>query len=159
MHRIAVAGLVSLLASGGTLAAAPQDASPATAPGAIQKLSLEQIMADPDWIGPPVEDAYWSVDGGDVYFELKRKGTSIRDLYRVAAGGGRPAKLSDAELARADGPAVFDHAHHRAAFLRHDDVFVRDITTGATRQLTRDNDSKSGLLFSADGHFVSWSLG
>ncbi|HKZ09607.1 MAG TPA: prolyl oligopeptidase family serine peptidase [Rhodanobacteraceae bacterium] len=159
MNRIAVAGLVCLLVSGGSLAASPPDASPATAPGAIQKLSLEQIMADPDWIGPPVEDAYWSIDGRDIYFKLKRKGTSIRDLYRVAASGGTPAKLSDAELARADGPAVFDHAHHRAAFLRHDDVFVRDIANAATRQLTRDNDNKSGLQISADGHFVSWNQG
>ena len=98
MNRIAVAGLVCLLVSGGTFAAAPQDTSPAAAPGTVQKLSLEQIMADPDWIGPPVEDAYWSVDGRDVYFKLKRKGASIRDLYRVAAGGGTPAKLSDAGM-------------------------------------------------------------
>jgi dipeptidyl aminopeptidase/acylaminoacyl peptidase len=159
MNRIAVAGLVCLLVSGGSLAAAPQDVSHAAAPGAIQKLSLDQIMADPDWIGPPVEDAYWSVDGRDVYFELKRKGTPIRDLYRVAAGGGTPGKLSDAELARADGPAVFDHARDRAAFLRHGDVFVRDIATGTTRQLTRDSDSKSGLQISVDGKFVSWNQG
>jgi len=159
MNRIAVAGLVCLLASGGTFAAAPQDASPATAPGTVPKLSLEQIMADPDWIGPPVEDAYWSVDGRDVYFKLKRKGTSIRDLYRVAASGGAPAKLSDVELAHADGPAVFDHARRRAAFLRHGDVFVRDIANGTTRQLTRDNEDKSGLQISANGQFVSWNQG
>jgi hypothetical protein len=159
MNRIAVAGLVCLLVSGGSLAAAPQDASPATAPGTVQKLSLEQIMADPDWIGPPVEDVYWSIDGRDIYFKLKRKGSSIRDLHRVAVRGGAPAKLSDAELARADGPAVFDHAHRRAAFLRHGDVFVRDIANGATRQLTRDNEDKSGLQISANGQFVSWNQG
>lgn len=56
MNRIAVAGLVCLLVSAGTFAAPPQDASPAAAQGTAGKLTLEQIMADPDWIGPPVED-------------------------------------------------------------------------------------------------------
>ncbi|HJR13072.1 MAG TPA: prolyl oligopeptidase family serine peptidase [Rhodanobacteraceae bacterium] len=159
MNRIAVAGLVCLLVSAGTFAAAPQDASPATASGTTHKLSLEQIMADPDWIGPPVEEAYWSVDDRSIYFKLKRKGSSIRDLYRVAADGGTPEKLSDAELANADGPAVFDRARARAAFLRHGDVFVREVASGTTRQLTRDNESKSGLQISADGTLVSWNQG
>src|SRR6185312_7003304 len=159
MNRIAVAGLVCFLVSGGTLAAAPQDASPATAPGTVQKLSLEQIMADPDWIGPPVEEDYWSVDDRSIYFKLKRKGSSIRDLYRVAADGGTPKKLSDAELANADGPVVFDRARARAAFVRHGDVFVREVASGTTRQLTRDDADKSGLQISADGNLVSWNQG
>jgi dipeptidyl aminopeptidase/acylaminoacyl peptidase len=159
MNRIAVAGLVCLLVSAGTFAAPPQDASPAAAQGTAGKLSLEQIMADPDWIGPPVEDEYWSVDGRDIYFKLKRKGSSIRDLYRVSADGGAPVKLSDAELANADGAAVFDRAHDRAAFLRHGDVFVRDVASGATRQITRDDADKSGLQISADGTLVSWNQG
>ena len=103
MNRIAVAGLVCLLVSAGAFAATPEVASAAHASATPAKPSLEQIMADPDWIGPPVEDEYWSIDGRNIYYELKRKGSSIRDLYRVAAGGATPTKLSDAELANADG--------------------------------------------------------
>ncbi|WHZ20034.1 MAG: Dipeptidyl peptidase IV [Rhodanobacteraceae bacterium] len=157
MNRIVVAGLVCLLVSAGANATAQQDPSPAAAAATPQKLTLEQIMADPDWIGPPVEDEYWGVDGRSVYFKLKRKGSSIRDLYRVDAGGGAPVKLSDAELASADGPAVFDHVRDRAAFIRHGDVFVREVTNGATRQVTRDDAGKFGLQISADGQLVSWS--
>lgn len=159
MHRIALVGLVCLLGSGAALAVTPRDTT-ATAPAnTARHLTLEQIMADPDWIGPPVEDEYWSVDGRSVYFKLKRKGASIRDLYRAAADGGAPVKLSDAELATADAPAVFDRARDRAAFIRRGDVFVRDVSTGATRQLTRDDADKSGLQISADGQLVSWSQG
>ena len=159
MNRIAVAGLVCLLVSAGAFAATPEVASAAHASATPTKPSLEQIMADPDWIGPPVEDEYWSVDGRNIYYELKRKGSSIRDLYRVAARGGTPAKLSDAELANADGSAVFDRARDRAAFLRHGDVFVRDVASGTTRQVTRDDQDKSGLQISADGNLVSWNQG
>jgi dipeptidyl aminopeptidase/acylaminoacyl peptidase len=156
MNRIALAGLVGLVVSAGAYAA-PQTAAPATPAGATQKLTLAEIMANPDWIGPPVEDEYWSVDGRSLYYKLKRKGSSIRDLYRVSANGGTPVKLSDAQLATADGAPVFDHAHDRAAFLRHGDVFVRDIASGTTRQLTRDDTDKYGLQFSANGDLLSWA--
>ena len=157
MNRIAVVALVCLLISAGASAAAPQDASSATAADSAQTLTLKQIMADPDWMGPPVEGEYWGIDGRSVYFKLKRKGSSIRDLYRVDAVGGTPAKLSDAELAGADGPPVFDRARNRAAFLRHGDVFVREVASGATRQVTRDDAGKYGLQNSTAGNLVSWS--
>lgn len=159
MNRIVVAGLACLLVGTGALAEAPQAPSRAPATATASGITLEQIMADPDWIGPPVEDTYWSVDGRSIYFKLKRKGSSIRDLYRVDAAGGTPVKLSDAELATADGPAVFDRARDRAAFLRHGDVFVREVASGATRQVTRDDADKFGLQISADGRLVSWSQG
>lgn len=158
MNRIATAGLVCLLVSTSALADAPQAQAPAPATTA-PAITLEQIMADPDWIGPPVEGEYWSVDGRSIYYKLKRKGSSIRDLYRVDAATGTPVKLSDAELATADGPAVFDRAHDRAAFLRHGDVFVREVASGTTRQVTRDDARKFGLQISADGQRVSWSQG
>ena len=159
MNRIVVTGLACLLVGTGAPAEAPPAQSRTPATTMASGITLEQIMADPDWIGPPVEDAYWSVDGRSIYFKLKRNGSSIRDLYRVDAANGTPAKLSDAELAIADGPAVFDHARDRAAFLRHGDVFVREVASGATRQVTRDNADKSGLQISSDGQLVSWSQG
>src|SRR5690348_1592460 len=159
MHRIVAAGLAGLLVSAGAFGATAQDTAAATSRTAAPKLTLEQIMADPDWIGPPVEDVYWSVDGRSIYFKLKRKGSPLRDLYRVDANGGTPVRLSDKELANADGPAVFDRAHDRAAFLRHGDVFVRKVATGATRQVTRNDGGKSSLQFSDDGRLLSWRQG
>jgi dipeptidyl aminopeptidase/acylaminoacyl peptidase len=154
MNRICVAVLAGLLVSTGALAAAPQAVQ---APPAAARITLEQIMANPDWIGPPVEDEHWSVDGRSIYYKLKRDGSSIRDLYRVAANGGTPAKLTGAELATANGPAVFDSKHARAAYLQHGDVFVHDMASGMTRQLTRSDTYKSGLQISSDGQFVSWT--
>ncbi len=155
MLRLLAAALAGLLVTAGTSAATP----PAASNGAWPAISLEQIMANPDWIGPPVEDTYWSVDGRSIYYRLKRDGTPIEDLYRVAAAGGAPQKLSGAELAAADGPAVFDAAHARAAYVHHDDVFVRDLASGATRQLTRDDTHKGRLQFSANGQVLSWRAG
>ena len=59
-------------------------AAQATAPveanaGTGTTLDLHTIMADPDWIGPAVEQAWWSWDGTTAYYELKRAGSNIRD--------------------------------------------------------------------------------
>ena len=85
--RIALAGLSTLIC----LAAAPARA----------ELTLEQIMADPDWIGAPVEQAYWAADGSAVYYRLKRAGSPLRDLHRVALGDGGDTALAPAAPSRA----------------------------------------------------------
>lgn len=156
MHRTAIAGLAFMLVVAAARAAPRDGALAASSSGAI---TLAQIMADPDWIGPPVETPYWSVDSRSVYYQLKRAGSEIRDLYRVDAAGGAGTKLDDAQLAQADGDPVFDRAHAHAAFLRHDDVYVRDMAGGNTRQLTLDGSPKSGLQFSSDGEVLSWLQG
>src|SRR6202035_5402816 len=80
--------------------------APATAvePG----LSLEKIMADPDWIGPAVRDAYWSADGRAVYYSLKRSGSPIIDLHRIDPAGSKDRVVDAAALADADEPSVYD---------------------------------------------------
>ena len=42
-------------------------------------LTLDQAMAHPDWIGPPVEQAWWSLDGQRALYTLKREGSPVRD--------------------------------------------------------------------------------
>lgn len=160
MRRIVIIGLAAALTLV-TASASSAQASvlPASSNADRGPITLTQIMADPDWIGPPVEDEYWSVDGRAVYFKLKRDGSELHDLYRVDADGGVPVKLEDAQLASADGNAVFDRPHAHAAFLRHGDVFLRDVASGATRQLTRNDSAKHALRFSADGNALSWREG
>ena len=55
-----------------------------------QPLTMRQIMADPDWIGPGVEDAWWRWDGRAIDFNLKRDGENIRHLNCQAARRGKP---------------------------------------------------------------------
>src|SRR3569623_3609586 len=101
MIRILLAGTTALLC----LAAAP----------AHTEHTLEGIMADPDWIGTAVEAPFWSADGSAVYYRLKRKGSSLRDMHRVALGDGKDSPLGPADLPGADAGAMeFDAARHRA---------------------------------------------
>ena len=110
MPRTPLSALVALL----VFAAAP-----------AQAVTIEQAMADPDWIGAPVQHPYWSVDGHSLYYSLKQKGTQVRDLHRVGATGGQDAIVGPDAMPNADGAdAVFDRAHARAAFVELDRELV-----------------------------------
>ena len=126
---------------------------------AAEPLTLAQTMADPDWIGPPVEDAWWRWDGKAAQYTLKRNGATIRDTWQVALDGGMPAMLEGSARADLDAAnALLDAAGTRSAFVRNGDVFVRDLRSGALTQLTRGNETESRLLWSRDGALV-WRSG
>jgi len=120
-----------------------------------QPLELEKIMDEPAWIGPPVENPHWSLDGRSALFQLKRGETPLRDLYRVSLDGAPMIKLDDAALAEVDAPQpVFDSSRRRALLLRDGDVFLRDLASGSLRQLTRSEVAETAPAFMADGRVM-----
>src|SRR6478672_7070120 len=81
-------------------------------------LTLEQVMADPDWIGHPVEDAWWSWDGRQAQFQLKRDGQTIRDTWQQPVDGGTAARVDGAARAQLDAShPEYDGTHARMAFI------------------------------------------
>ncbi len=124
-----------------------------------QPLTMAQIMADPDWIGPAVEGAWWRWDGKAAQYTAKREGATIRDTFQVAIDGGAPARMDGSARADLDAPgAVLDAARSRSAFIRNGDVFVRDLRSGALTQLTRSNDEEALPQWGSDGALV-WRVG
>ncbi len=115
-------------------------------------------MADPDWIGPPVRDPFWSADGRAVYYSLKRSGSPIVDLHRLDPVTRQDRVLDGASIGDSDAPAVYDSAGKRAAFIRNRDVFVRDLSSGRLQQITRSPQPKSTPRFSADGKLLSFRI-
>jgi dipeptidyl aminopeptidase/acylaminoacyl peptidase len=131
-------------------------------------LTLDQVMADPDWIGPPVEQAWWSWDGSQVQYLLKREGATIRDTYRQPIDGGNAQKVDGATRAELDAPnPAIDAQRTRMAFVRNGDVFVRDLRNGALTQVTRTDAAEAlpqwsrdgGLVFRVGNDWYQWRAG
>jgi dipeptidyl aminopeptidase/acylaminoacyl peptidase len=133
----------------------------ANAASAQTPITLDQAMANPDWIGPPVETAWWSWDGKQVLYQLKRAGSPVRDSYLLGVDGSSQArKLADAELPALDADSpVYDASRSRMLFLRHGDIFQRDLHTGALTQLTRSTDDEASPQYATDGRHVQFRLG
>ena len=131
-------------------------------------ITLDQAMADPDWIGPPVERAWWSWDGTRAQYNLKRAGESIRDTWEVGVDGGVPVRVDGPARAQLDAAdPAYDASRTRMAFVRNGDIFVRDLRSGALTQVTRSNDAESrpqwsrggNLVFRAGNEWFQWHAG
>ncbi|HEX5755528.1 MAG TPA: S9 family peptidase [Arenimonas sp.] len=123
-------------------------------------ISLDQAMAHPDWIGPPVEQAWWRWDGQAAHYTLKRSGEVIRDTYSLSLSDAASARLDDSQLAGLDAAApVFDRARSKMAFVRNGDVFLRDLRSGALQQISRGNAGADNLMFAADDASLLWQNG
>ncbi|WP_295950529.1 S9 family peptidase [uncultured Xanthomonas sp.] len=151
MRRLALSAVVLLsLSCLPPLAAAQEAAAP---------LTIEQAMADPDWIGPPVEDAWWAWDGRQVQYQLKRTGSPVRDTYRQGVDGGAAQRVEDAQRSTLDAAnPVYDARRQRMLFVRNGDVFLRDLRSGALTQLTRSNQAAARPQFTTDGGAL-WRVG
>jgi len=138
----------------GTAAHAGHAAAPAPA-----GLTIEQIMAR-DWIGTPPEEPYWADDGSAVYFERRRPGSELKDLYKVALAGGEPTLVPLADRGAVDAPGG-DTSHDRKwkAYSREGDLFVKNLETGAIRQVTRTAEEETDPHFLAGDRRVAFRRG
>ncbi|MCM2335257.1 MAG: prolyl oligopeptidase family serine peptidase [Pseudomonas sp.] len=160
------AGLTALAASLCAFGALAQDAAPARA--ASTPITLDQAMADPDWIGSAVESAWWAWDGQRVQYTRKRDGATIRDTFEVPAAGGASTRVDGAARASLDAARpVYDATRTRMAFARNGDIFVRDLRSGALTAVTRTDATESrpqwsrdgGLVFRAGNEWFAWRAG
>ncbi|MBS0569985.1 MAG: S9 family peptidase [Proteobacteria bacterium] len=142
----------------------------ATAQTASAPLTLEQIMADPDWIAGQIQvpeefeqsggAPYFSVDGRSAYYRLKRNGSPVSDLHRIDLATGADSRVEAAAMAAADGNhTVYAATDSHAAFVRNGDVFLRNLRNGTTTQVTRNEQRQGDLQFSADGRLLSFRSG
>ena len=139
-------------------------AVPAIAASETSELTLEQIMADPDWIGNPPEDPYWADDGRSVYYERQREGIGEqkKDLFRVDVSRGKAGeavRIDPAERGREDAPGERNRQRTRKVYAFAGDIFVKDLKTGKVRQVTRTETEESEPHFLADGRRVWFRRG
>lgn len=120
-----------------------------------QTPELRQIMADPAWIGQPVERAWWQLDGSAIFYEVQREGSEVRDWHRIDLATGRDDRLDYDDHARVDGAEVVFHPDtERAVFVRHGNLFLREPGADSARQLTGAGAGDAQPGFSEDGERI-----
>ncbi|SFU31685.1 prolyl oligopeptidase family serine peptidase [Pseudoduganella namucuonensis] len=149
MRSIALSALCAALCAATAIPAAAQT-----------PITLDQAMSHPDWIGTPVETAWWNWDGKRVYYRQKRAGSPLRDTFQVDTAAA-PRLVGDAELAGLDSATVVYHRDRsRAIVFRNGDLFERDLKSGALAQITRGmSPSPAAAQYSADGRAVQFRAG
>ena len=127
--------LIALLVAPTWLSADVNTRGPATGIAVVP--DLKQIMADPDWIGRPVEQAWWQLDGESIVYQIERSGSDQRDWVEVDLNSMRSKVMDAATRASLDGAdPVFNADYSRALSVRDGNVILRDIGSNELRQIT-----------------------
>lgn len=125
-----------------------------------QALSLEKIMADPDWIGRSPTSAYWADDNQHIYYQQKREGSPLTDLWvKSLDEKGNGDKVAIEQLHQhAYKNRVLNHTKDQAAWVFEGNVFIKNLKTNQFKQLTKDNKQPNNLSFLHDGR-ISFQSG
>jgi len=117
-------------------------------------------MQDPDWIGPPVEQAWWQLDGSAYFYRVKRSNSDIRDIWRVGLETGEASLLDARDQAQTDAAnPVFDQSQTRALSARGNSLFLRKLDTKAFIRLFTGTARVGNFGFSADQRHALFESG
>ncbi len=133
----------------------PKTEASATANGQI---TLEQIMADPQWLGRAPQNAGFSVDGKHIVFEREKMDSALMQAYAAPLSAPSQAEevaLSAMQKYRFD-EKVTDPNTGNTAYRYKDSVFVQ-FDNGETVQLTRGGAPLTNLSFMTDGRLMAKS--
>jgi dipeptidyl aminopeptidase/acylaminoacyl peptidase len=141
--------LMSWLVLAGGAVQAQQDAS---------RLSVEKIMRDPNWIGTSPSNVFWSEDGKKIYFSWNPDANRKDSLYSVSADGKNIKKVSAQERRSLPSPygARFNKAKTQKVYEKSGDLFLLDIKSGKTQQITNTVERESSPSFSHDEKKVAF---
>ncbi|XQW86360.1 prolyl oligopeptidase family serine peptidase [Thalassotalea piscium] len=126
----------------------------ATQPVSDTQITLEKIMADPDWMGRSPERWYWGSDSRSVYYSQKQQGTPLRDLYQQPLGTSAEAKkVALAELHQvSDHYAVKNNEGTQEVYTYQGNVFVKTLNSGKVTQLTNTTAVENSAMFLTNGN-------
>lgn len=116
-------------------------------------LTLEKIMADPDWMGRQPTSAYWGDNSQSVYYQQKKQASPLFDLWKKPLnenGNGNKIELTQLHLHDYK-YRILNHNKDTAAWVFKGNIFVKDLTENKLKQLTKDNKQPYNLAFLDDG--------
>jgi len=125
-----------------------------------QAITLEKIMSDPDWMGRSPMSWYWGDDSNTVFYKQKQQGNPLTDLYSVAlANDIKPEQVPLAKLHQvADSYAVENNEGTAEVYVFKGNVFVKDLRSGQTQQLTHTSAHEYSAMFLTNGN-VAYRVG
>lgn len=137
-------------------------------PASKPTLTVDFIMRDPKWMGSFPSQHYWAEDGSAVYFMWNPEKADADSLYQISRSGGAPSKVPPAVRRILPSPqGVYTRDHSKKVFSRDADIFLLDIRTGATRQVTNTSEEESmpafsfserEVLFIKERNLYSWDI-
>ncbi len=115
------------------------------------QLTMEQIMADPDWLGRQPQDAFFAPLGQAMLYYRKREGSVVKDVFATnpEQGNGSKVELSELHMYKYD-RLIDDDDHDFVAYIFEGNLFVQLRQTGEIKQLTRWSQAIKNIAYMND---------
>ncbi|HXF04891.1 MAG TPA: prolyl oligopeptidase family serine peptidase [Blastocatellia bacterium] len=140
---------------------ARRSTSPAAPPP--PQLTLEAISRDPGkWAGTPPSQIRWTEDGSKLHFQWNPERQDRAELYEldIRTPGATPRKVADEEKRwLSSNPGDRNAAGTLKVYAFQGDLYLHDIRSGRTRQITRTADAESNPRFSFDERSIVYQRG
>jgi len=134
----------------------------------LSELTVEKIMRDPKWMGVSPTNTFWSEDGKQVFFQWNPDKTPGDSLYSISVGNSTPSKVSAQVRRQLPSFGQYNKARSKKVFEKNGDIFLNDIATNRTIQITNSVERESNpnfsfderkILFVTNGNLFSWEIG
>lgn len=125
---------------------------------AQQKLTVEKIMRDPKWIGSSPSSPYWSFDGNYLFFNWNPDNSADDSLYYITAVDKRPKKVDAAMKKNILSFVVYNSSYTQYVYSKDGDIFLTDVKTNKTKQVTQTTDAESAPQFSFNDTKLVYTL-
>jgi dipeptidyl aminopeptidase/acylaminoacyl peptidase len=126
----------------------------------LGKLTVDKIMRDPIWMGVSPSNIQWSEDSKTVYFQWNPTGANKDSWYFITTKNLQPQKLSkEAEIALPSFRGTLNKARTKKLYEKNGDLFILNIKTGTSKQITNTLDREAGAEFTANETAVVYQRG
>ena len=134
----------------------------------LAPLTVEKIMRDPKWMGVAPSNLNWSEDGKLIYFNWNPENYPGDSLYTISITNRTPVKVSPAvRRSLPSGFGSYNKSYNKKLYEKGGDLFLLDVPTGKTTQITNTVDRESNasfslderkVLFMANSNLFSWEI-
>ncbi len=114
------------------------------------ELSVEQIMQDPSWMGNFPSSGYWADDAQSFYFNWNPDNAPSDSLYVYDLTSKKVSKVESLDARAMVRGGDFNSDKSKKVFNRNGDIYIREMNSGAEKQITNTLESESSVKFSKD---------
>ena len=114
------------------------------------KLTVQQIMRDPAWIGTSPSNTFWSNDGNTLYFQWNPDKAPSDSLWYITLANRTPVKATPAEKQALNNQNNYVYNSAMTAYVTAtgNDIFYTDLKTNRTRRITQTVEAETNPVFS-----------
>ncbi|MGL4476507.1 MAG: prolyl oligopeptidase family serine peptidase [Shewanella sp.] len=128
----------------------------AAPPTATSVLTLEQIMANPDWMGLLAQNPYFSADSQTIYFERKASQAAIAERFALNLADKQTRPLAINEQYQAATDVITSPNGQYQAYVYQGNLFIKELSDNRLVPILQTSNAISSIQFLTSGELAYW---